>query len=120
VSSPSHHPGPWRDLSRSEAEAAKATRGDVPGIANTTTLLGGVQSACNWAVGSGVTVSMPGYFVCQNNRYRELAGVQQIVDTLDRKSAEQAKRMREAEQRRAREAEEAEAERRRKQWWRLW
>ncbi|OJJ51409.1 hypothetical protein ASPZODRAFT_12235 [Penicilliopsis zonata CBS 506.65] len=90
------------------------------GIGGTRTILGGLrrlESACNWAVGSGLATATTSYYFCQRRRQQELSGMKEAVDLMrDIK----LKRQREKDQKKAEEeaaaARLAEEERRRKSW----
>ena len=61
-----------------------------------------VMTASNWAVGTFIGVALVTYELCQQRRHRELAGVKQAVEIIDRKKFEKLEKMKEAREARAR------------------
>ncbi|KAF3763579.1 hypothetical protein M406DRAFT_243352, partial [Cryphonectria parasitica EP155] len=79
-----------------------------------------IPKAANWAVGSGVAVSVIAYEYCQYQRRVERANMKRVVEVVTKKQAEQKRQEDEKRLQRQTEQELAPQKTAQKSWYRFW
>lgn len=79
-----------------------------------------IPKSANWAVGSGIAVSIFAYEYCQYQRRVERANMKRVVEVVTKKQAEQKKAEEERKAQLAAEAATVQQAPTKKSWYRFW